>query len=69
MRKVTVGILFFIIIAYFGIGFYVYGESVAVPCAVVESEKENRPDNFSLGEKADWDPSEYFVQDLSLIHI
>ena len=34
----------------FGIGFYVYGESVAVPCAVVESEKENRPDNFSLGE-------------------
>ena len=69
MRKVIVGILFFIIIAYFGIGFYVYGESVAVPCAVVESEKENRPDNFSLGEKADWDPSEYFVQDYETVLI
>ena len=36
MRKIIIRILFFIIIAYFGIGFYVYGESVAVPCAVVE---------------------------------
>ena len=69
MRKIIIGILFFIIIAYFGIGFYVYGESVAVPCAVVESEKENRPDNFSLGEKADWDPSEYFVQDYETVLI
>ena len=69
MRKVIVGILFFIIIAYFGIGFYVYGESVAVPCAVVESEKENRPDNFTLGEKADWDPSKYFVQDYETVLI
>ncbi|MDC3122437.1 prolyl oligopeptidase family serine peptidase [Acidimicrobiaceae bacterium] len=69
MRKVTVGILFFIIIAYFGIGFYVYGESVAVPCAIVESEKENRPDNFTLGEKADWDPSKYFVQDYETVLI
>lgn len=69
MRKIIIGILFFIIIAYFGIGFYVYGESVAVPCTVVESEKENRPDNFSLGEKADWDPSEYFVQDYETVLI
>ena len=69
MRKIIIRILFFIIIAYFGIGFYVYGESVAVPCAVVESEKENRPDNFSLGEKADWDPSEYFVQDYETVLI
>ena len=69
MRKIIIGILFFIIIAYFGIGFYVYGESVAVPCAVVESEKDNRPDNFSLGEKADWDPSEYFVQDYETVLI
>lgn len=69
MRKIIIGILFFIIIAYFGIGFYVYGESVAVPCAVVESEKENRPDNFSLGEKADWDPSKYFVQDYETVLI
>ena len=69
MRKVEVGLLFFIIIAYFGIGYYVYGESVAVPCAVVESEKENRPDNFSLGDKADWDPSEYFVQDYETVLI
>ena len=69
MRKVTIGILFFIIIAYFGIGFYVYGESVAVPCAVVESEKENRPDNFTLGEKGDWDPSKYFVQDYETVLI
>ena len=69
MRKIIIGILFFIIIAYFGIGFYVYGESVAVPCAVVESEKENRPDNFTLGEKADWDPSKYFVQDYEAVLI
>ena len=69
MRKIIIGILFFIIIAYFGIGFYVYGESVAVPCAVVESEKENRPDNFTLGEKADWDPSKYFVQDYETVLI
>ena len=48
MRKIIIGVLFFVVIAYFGIGFYVYGESVAVPCAVVESEKENRPDNLSL---------------------
>ena len=69
MRKIIIGVLFFIIIAYFGIGYYVYGESVAVPCAVVESEKENRPDNFSLGEKADWDPSKYFVQDYETVLI
>ena len=69
MRKIIIGVLFFIIIAYFGIGYYVYGESVAVPCAVVESEKENRPDNFSLGEKADWNPSEYFVQDYETVLI
>ena len=69
MRKIIIGILFFIIIAYFGIGFYVYGESVAVPCAVVESEKENRPDNFTLGEKGDWDPSKYFVQDYETVLI
>ena len=69
MRKVIIGILFFIIIAYFGIGFYVYGESVAVPCAIVESEKENRPDNYTLGGKADWDPSKYFVQDYETVLI
>ena len=69
MRKIIIGVLFFIIIAYFGSGYYVYGESVAVPCAVVESEKENRPDNFSLGDKADWDPSEYFVQDYETVLI
>ena len=69
MRKIIIGILFFIIIAYFGIGFYVYEESVAVPCAIVESEKENRPDNYTLGEKADWDPSKYFVQDYETVLI
>ena len=49
MRKIIIGVSFFLVIAYFGIGFYVYGESVAVPCSIVESEKDNRPDNFSLG--------------------
>ena len=46
MRKIIIGVLFFLVITYFGIGFYVYGESVAVPCSVVEFEKDNRPDNF-----------------------
>ena len=69
MRKIIIGVLFFVVIAYFGIGFYVYGESVAVPCSIVESEKDNRPDNFSLGEKADWDPSKYFVQDYETVLI
>ena len=69
MRKIIIGVLFFVVIAYFGIGFYVYGESVAVPCSIVESEKDNRPANFSLGEKADWDPSKYFVQDYETVLI
>ena len=43
--------------------------SVAVPCSIVESEKDNRPDNFSLGEKADWDPSKYFVEDYETVLI
>ena len=69
MRKITIGVSFFVVIAYFGIGFYVYGESVAVPCSIVESEKDNRPDNFSLGEKADWNPEDYFIDNFEEVTI
>ena len=54
---------------YFGVGYYVYGVAASVPCEVWIEEAENTPDNWSLGNKASWDPSEYFVNDYEEVTI
>ncbi len=61
LKKFIIGLSVFVIIAYFGLGFYVYSQAVATTCSIYEPEANNTPDNFSLGEKASWDPSKYLV--------
>ena len=68
LKKFIIG-LSFVIIAYFGLGFYVYSQAVATTCSIYEPESNNTPDNFSLGEKASWDPSKYFVDDYEDVEI
>ena len=69
LRKFLIGFSLFLIIAYFGVGFYVYSQAVATTCSVYEPEANNTPDNFSLGEKASWDPSKYFVKSYEDVQI
>ena len=69
MKKFIIGLSVFVIIAYFGLGFYVYSQAVATTCSIYEPEANNTPDNFSLGEKASWDPSKYFVDDYEDVEI
>ena len=63
IKKFLVFFLVIIIGGYFGIGYYVFGIAASVPCEVWVEEAENTPDNWSLGNKADWNPSEYFIED------
>jgi hypothetical protein len=63
---------FFLVIfigGYFGIGYYVFGIAASVPCEVWIEEAENKPDNWSLGDKADWDPSDYFIENYKEVSI
>ena len=69
LKKFIIGLSVFVIIAYFGLGFYVYSQAVATTCSIYEPEANNTPDNFSLGEKASWDPSKYFVDDYEDVEI
>jgi dipeptidyl aminopeptidase/acylaminoacyl peptidase len=61
MKKFIIYFSIIVIILYFGVGWYAYDQAAAVPCEVWVEEKNNRPDNFTLGDKAGWNPSEYFV--------
>ena len=55
---------FFVVVLvgiYFGVGWFAYGQAASVPCEVWHEEANNTPSNWSLGTKADWDPSDYFI--------
>ena len=69
MRKYISIFLISIFIIYFGLGYYVYSQAVATTCSVYEPEAKNAPDSFSLGEKANWNPSKYFVSDYEDVEI
>ena len=61
MRKFLTFFLILLVVIYFGVGWFAYGQAAAVPCEVWIEESNNRPDNWSLGEKADWNPVDYFI--------
>tara|TARA_B100001057_G_scaffold474818_1_gene540871 strand:- start:1624 stop:2571 length:948 start_codon:yes stop_codon:yes gene_type:complete len=69
LRKYISIFLISIFIIYFGVGYYVYSQAVATTCSVYEPEAKNAPDSFSLGEKANWNPSKYFVSDYEDVEI
>ena len=69
MRKYILIFLTSVFVLYFGLGYYVYSQAVATTCSVYEPETNNSPDSFSLGEKASWDPSKYFVSDYEKVEI
>ena len=69
IKKFLVFFLVIIIGGYFGIGYYVFGIAASVPCEVWIEEAENKPDNWSLGDKADWDPSDYFIENYKEVSI
>ena len=69
IKKFLAFFLVVIIGVYFGIGYYVFGIAASVPCEVWVEEAGNKPDNWSLGNKADWNPSEYFIEDYKEVTI
>jgi len=69
IKKFLVFFLVIFIGGYFGIGYYVFGIAASVPCEVWIEEAENKPDNWSLGDKADWDPSDYFIENYKEVSI
>ena len=69
IKKFLVFLLALLIGGYFGVGYYVFGIAASVPCEVWIEEAENRPDNWSLGDKADWDPSDYFIKNYKEVSI
>ncbi|NDB29192.1 hypothetical protein EB151_06560 [archaeon] len=69
MKKFLVFLLVLLIGGYFGVGYYVFGIAASVPCEVWIEEAENKPDNWSLGDKADWDPSDYFIENYKEVSI
>ena len=69
IKKFLVFLLALLIGGYFGVGYYVSGIAASVPCEVWIEEAENKPDNWSLGDKADWDPSDYFIENYKEVSI
>ena len=69
IKKFLVFLLALLIGGYFGVGYYVFGIAASVPCEVWIEEAENKPDNWSLGDKADWDPSDYFIENYKEVSI
>ena len=53
---------------YFGVGGVAYGQAAAVPCEVWIEESNNRPNNWSLREKADSNPEDYFVYNFEEVY-
>ena len=61
MKKFLAFFVVLLVGIYFGVGWFAYGQAASVPCDVWYEEANNTPSNWSLGTKADWDPSDYFV--------
>ena len=69
MKKFIVFFSLVAVVAYFGVGWFAYGQAASVTCEVWSGEANNNPSNYSLGQKADWNPSEYFVEDYEEVTI
>lgn len=61
MKKFLAFFLVLLIGVYFGIGWFAYGQAASVTCEVWFEEANNSPDNYTLGQKANWNPSDYYV--------
>lgn len=61
MKKFLAFFLVLLIGVYFGIGWFAYGQTASVTCEVWFEEANNSPDNYTLGQKANWNPSDYYV--------
>ncbi len=69
MKKFLAFFLVLLVGVYFGIGWFAYGQAASVPCNVWYVEANNTPSNWSLGTKADWDPSDYFISNYEEVTI
>ena len=61
MKKFIIFFSLIAVVTYFGVGWFAYGQAVSVSCEVWFEEANNSPSSYTLGQKADWDPSNYFV--------
>jgi dipeptidyl aminopeptidase/acylaminoacyl peptidase len=61
LKKFLAFFLVLLIGVYFGIGWFAYGQTASVTCEVWFEEANNSPDNYTLGQKANWNPSDYYV--------
>jgi dipeptidyl aminopeptidase/acylaminoacyl peptidase len=62
MKKLISFLTIFIVVIYFVVGWYAYGQAATVPCEVWFEEANNTPASFTLGDNASWDPSEFFIE-------
>ena len=69
MKKFIVFFSLIAVVAYFGVGWFAYGQAASVTCEVWFEEANNNPSNYTLGQKADWNPSEYFIQNYEEVSI
>jgi len=69
LKKFLAFFLVLLVGVYFGIGWFAYGQAASVPCNVWYTEANNTPSNWSLGTKADWDPSDYFISNYEEVTI
>ena len=69
MKKFIVFFSLIAVVAYFGVGWFAYGQAASVTCEVWFEEANNDPSNFTLGQKADWNPSDYFIENYEEVSI
>ena len=69
MRKFLRFFLILLVVLYFGVGWFAYGQAAAVPCEVWIEESKNTPSSWTLGEKADWNPADYFIDNYEEVTI
>ena len=69
MKKFIVFFSLIAVVVYFGVGWYAYGQAASVTCEVWFEEANNNPSNYTLGQKADWNPSDYFIENYEEVSI
>ncbi len=69
MKKFLAFFLVLLVGVYFGIGWFAYGQAASVPCEVWFGEANNDPSYYTLGQKATWNPSEYFIENYEEVSI
>ena len=69
MKKFIVFFAIIAVVVYFGVGWFAYGQAASVSCEVWFEEANNDPSNYTLGQKADWNPSDYFIENYEEVSI